>query len=74
MEQIYETENGLKDAYTSVAKNDTIQTYFTQKFVDALKDSDEIKNGANVTLDTFTKAWKVAVILANAGTAMDMVI
>ena len=66
VEQIYETENGLKDAYTSVAKNDTIQTYFTQKFVDALKDSDEIKNGANVTLDTFTKAWKVAVILANA--------
>ena len=56
MEQIYETENGLKDAYTSVAKNDTIQTYFTQKFVDALKDSDEIKNGANVTLDTFTKS------------------
>ena len=65
-EQIYETENGLKDAYKSVAKNDTIQAYFTQKFADALKNSDEIKNGANVTLDTFTKAWKVAVILTNA--------
>lgn len=66
IEKLYWSEDGLEDAYRKVAKNQTIQTYFMQKLVETLKDSDEVKSGANVTLDTFTKAWKAAVILTNA--------
>lgn len=57
---IFWTEDGLSLAYDNVAKNQVIQEYFTKKF------TDEIIASEDITLDTFTKAWKVAVILTNA--------
>ena len=66
IEKLYWSEDGLEEAYKKVTKNQTVQTYFMQKFAETLKNSDEVKSGANVTLDTFTKAWKATVILTNA--------
>lgn len=63
---IYHSGSGLDTAYESVAKNQVIQEYFAQKFTEALLSSEEAVNGTDVTLDTFTKAWKIAVILTNA--------
>lgn len=66
IEKLYWSEDGLEEAYKKVTKNQTVQTYFMQKLAEILKNSDEVKSGANVTLDTFTKAWKATVILTNA--------
>ena len=59
-DRIYQTEAGLIKAYDSVVKNEEIKKYFEEKFVETLKSSE------TSTLNEFTKAWKIAVILTNA--------
>ena len=59
-DNIYQTEDGLIKAYDDVVKNAEIQKYFEKKFTETLKSS------RTATLNEFTKAWKIAVILTNA--------
>ena len=59
-DNIYQTEDGLIKAYDDVVKNAEIQKYFEKKFTETLKSS------GTATLNEFTKAWKIAVILTNA--------